>query len=135
MLITGVMPLPAVMKSGRTGGGVGQHEVALRQAERQVRRRGRTSRTRCCDTRPPAIALTVIVMQPSSSALRRRRDRVGADVTACRRSATPTRHVLPGAMARASRGRAAASSVRASAVSSQHLLDARLQRVRRSTAG
>ena len=118
MLITGVMPLPAVMNSGRTGMRVGQHELALRQAERDSTRPARARARGGCDTRPPGRALTVIAMQLAAPrVLGRGADRVGADVPRAG-DGHGQRDVLPGAMA-APAAAGAQGQVRASGVSSQ----------------
>ena len=65
MPITGVMPLPAVMNSRRSGSHSGSTKSP---AGASICRRAptRSSSLRWADTRPPAIALAVISMQPSS---------------------------------------------------------------------
>ena len=106
MLITGVMPLPAVTKSGARAG-LGKNELALRGARaRGVAApdlahelpRHATACDRLHGDRDAAVVL---------EALRRGRDRVGADVPAAvDRDADADE--LPGAMARASRAPAGA---------------------------
>jgi len=63
--ITGVMPLPAVRKSRRGGSGSGRTNSPSGRLSLTIVP-GAARRTRWFETRPPAIALTVIVIRPSA---------------------------------------------------------------------
>ncbi len=61
MAITGVIPLPALMKSSFSGGGLGKAKSPLGFASRTMVP-GATPLTRCDDRKPSGVALTVMVM-------------------------------------------------------------------------
>jgi hypothetical protein len=63
MAITGVMPLPPVMNSARSGIAAGQVNSPWAW-ESSSTLPGVMACTRCCETRPPGIALTVMRRRP-----------------------------------------------------------------------
>ena len=64
MLMIGVMPLPALMNSSRSGSGSGSTNVPSTPPRRTIAP-GRTRENRNGETLPPSTSLGVIAMQPS----------------------------------------------------------------------
>ena len=104
MPMTGVMPLPAVTNRTRSGGRLGQHEVAAGPGRAGPACRAATRRTRWLLTLPSGIAFTVIVIRPSAPAGHRGERVRTPQAHPVDVDADP--HVLARAGGRASRGRA-----------------------------
>ena len=72
MLMIGVMPLPALTNSSRSGSGSGSTNVALHAAEADDRARAAPRGTRYGETLPLSTSFGVIAMQPSGARRGRR---------------------------------------------------------------
>ena len=65
MLMIGVIPLPALTKSSRSGRGSGRTKVPSTAAEADDVARARASRTRYGETLPASTSFGVIAISPS----------------------------------------------------------------------